>query len=118
MNDSGRHAGLPINKVTLFNGTYSEYLKQKEKKKKEIEQKDKQKNKKTLQINNKKDNTLIKNIEKEIDIKEKKKKEIEQMMLKEEIYNDYKKMNELQDILTKIDKEINEKLDEWEKLNS
>ena len=40
------------------------------------------------------------------------------MMLEEEIYNDYKKMNELQDILTKIDKEINEKLEEWEKLNS
>ena len=32
--------------------------------------------------------------------------------------NDYKKMNELQDILIKIEKEINEKLEEWEILNS
>ena len=105
-------------KVILFNGTYSEYIKQKENNKKEVLPKEKKNNQKKIQVNNKKDNSLIKKLEKEIDIKEKKKKEIEQLMLDEKIYNDYKKMNELQDTLTKIEEEINKKIEEWEKLNS
>ena len=39
-------------------------------------------------------------------------------MLDENVYNDYKKMNELQQILSKIDNELEEKLLEWEKLCS
>ena len=39
------------------------------------------------------------------------------MMLKEETYKDYQKMNELQNILKELTKEIEEKIKEWEQLS-
>ena len=117
------------NKVTYFNGKYNQYVEQK---KKEIEsninkdRKDKQSTKllqtNDIKLNNKKrnktNNSLIKKIEKEIDIKENKKKEIEQLMLEESNYNDYQKMIELQNKLELLNREIDKLMEEWEMLNS
>ena len=107
------------NKVTYFNGTYNEYIDKKNKENNNLEQKEKIKNKKEVkEINKPKShNNLIKKLEKEIYIKEDRKKEIQNLMLKETTYNDYQKMMELQKELEIIDKEIEEKLKEWELLN-
>ena len=40
------------------------------------------------------------------------------LMLDENIYNDYKKMNELQKELNNLDKELEEKMLKWEYLSS
>lgn len=107
------------NKVTHFNGKYEEYINQKQETL-PISSSIKVSNKKNIQSNNlkyKNPINQIKKIEKEIDIKETKKKEIEKMMLKEETYKDYQKMNELQNILKELTKEIEEKIKEWEQLS-
>lgn len=118
------------NQVKYFNGKYNEYI---EHKKKEIENKNKitekskykdlnEVNKIKNSSNNKQrtknNNSLIRKIEKEIEIKENKKKEIEKLMLEEKIYTDYQQMNELQNRLEILNKEIEDKIEEWEKLNS
>ena len=108
-------------KVTYFNGTYNEYLKQKEKNRNiKINQPKVTSNisKKEIKVKPKNINSIIKKIEKEIELKELKKKEIEEMMLDEKIYTDYQKINELQINLEKINQEIEEKYNEWEKLNT
>lgn len=103
-------------KVVFFRGKYEEYLKSRCEEKIIVE---KSTNGKTVSLPREKKNTsLIRKVEKEIDQKEKKKKEIESMMLDEKVYNDYKKMNELQLILKRLDDEIDEKLLEWENLCS
>ena len=106
-------------KVTYFRGKYSEYI---EKKTTEVEEKNEQKQpekiKTTPQQKPKSNTSLIRKIEREIDQLEKSKKAIETEMLDEKVYNDYKKMNELQEKLHKIDSELEEKLLEWEKLCS
>ena len=107
-------------KITYFKGTYESYLERKKLKLEEPNVKiEKDKNTsiiKTKPKNN--NNSLIKKIEREIDQKEKKKKEIEMLMLDENIYNDYKKMNELQKELNNLDKELEEKMLKWEYLSS
>lgn len=107
-------------KITYFKGTYESYLERKKLKLEEPNIKiEKDKNTsiiKTKPKNN--NNALIKKIEREIDQKEKKKKEIEMLMLDENIYNDYKKMNELQKELNNLDKELEEKMLKWEYLSS
>ncbi len=106
-------------KVTYFRGTYKEYLATRKEETPEVIKKEQVKIKEVSSIpKEKKNNSLIRKIEKEIDQKEKKKKEIETMMLDEKIYNDYLKMNELQTILNKLDQELEEKLLEWEELCS
>lgn len=107
-------------KVTYFNGKYNEFLEYKNKKINNQPTKENIKNKKVSQNNivQKNKNPLIKKIEKEIELKEQKKKEIENMMLEESAYKDYQKMNNLQNNLQILDKEIEEKILEWEKLNS
>ena len=106
-------------KVTYFNGKYNEYLECKNKEINNQPSKENIKNKKVSQNNiiSKNKNPLIKKIEKEIELKEQKKKEIENMMLEESTYKDYQKMNKLQNNLQILDKEIEEKISEWEKLN-
>lgn len=104
--------------VIYFRGKYSEYLEQKQNTPEENNIKvTSSKNKSEVRIKSN-NNSLIRRIEKEIDQKEKQKKEIETMMLEENIYNDYKKMNELQSKLNKLDEELEEKLLEWENLCS
>lgn len=112
-------------KVTYFNGKYNQYIEQKNKEHDTLKVKEKETNKKTTKNDNqnikqqiKNKNTLIRKIEKEIDIKESKKKEIEKQMLEETTYSDYQKMNELQNNLEILNKEIEENLEEWERLNS
>lgn len=107
-------------KVTYFNGKYNEYLEYKNKEINSQPPKENINNKKVSQNNTvpKNKNLLIKKIEKEIELKEQKKKEIENMMLEESTYKDYQKMNKLQNNLQILDKEIEEKISEWEKLNS
>lgn len=103
-------------KVVFFNGTYNEYLNKKEIK--EPIENNKSKNiTKTISkpVNN---NSKIKKIEKEMDVKEKKKKEIEAMMLEEQNYNDYQKMRGLQMTIETLEKEIDNLYNEWENLNN
>lgn len=105
-------------KVVYYRGTYKEYLETKKEESKETTTKEKKNNNKVSQIKPKNNTTLIRKIEKEIDTIEKKIKEIETHMLDEKVYNDYIKMNELQQTHTNLNKELEEKLIEWEKLNS
>lgn len=105
-------------KVVFFNGKYEEYLKVREEELKEKEEISSQKKNESVNVvKPKNNNSLIRKIEKEIELKEKKKKEIESMMLDEVVYNDYKKMNELNNSLALLDREIEEKYSEWEKLS-
>ena len=105
-------------KVIYYNGKYNDYIKEKDKENSLVIKKEEKNKKIHIDISKKQNNnSLIKKIEKEIDIKETKKKEIEKMMLDENIYSDYKKMNELQNKLNEINKEIEEKMLEWEKLS-
>lgn len=106
-------------KVTFFNGRYEDYLESKNNNNEDSEiETPIKKNVFMSLVKPKNNNSLIRKIEKEIDLKEKKKKEIESMMLEENVYNDYKKMNELQDILKALDQEIEEKFAEWERLSN
>ena len=107
-------------KVIHFNGTYNEYIEKKIKENNQENIKEKNKIKKESKpiLKPKNNSSLIKKIEKEIDIKETKKKEIENMMLDENIYNDYEKMLELQKVLEILNQEIDNLFGEWEKLNS
>ena len=114
-------------KIIFFNGKYNEYIEKKKKEKEKINQKSKinqtkTSNKITNSSNNKQknktNNSLIKKVEKEIEIKENKKKEIENLMLEESVYKDHQKINKLQIELENLNQEIENKIEEWEKLNS
>ena len=106
-------------KVVFFNGKYEEYLKVREEEIKEKEEITAQKKNVSVSVvKPKNNNSLIRKIEKEIEVKEKKKKEIESMMLDEVVYNDYKKMNELNNTLSLLNREIEEKYSEWERLSN
>ena len=101
--------------VIYFNGKYQDYLNQKDiTKEKEIVI-NSPKIKKQVSKDNK---NIIKKLENEINKMELAKKEIESEMLKEEIYTDYLKMNELQNKLNQLDEEIIIKMQEWENLNN
>lgn len=112
------------NKVTFFDGTYSEYM---EKKNGEVSvvndsksEKEKSSNN-NLYLENKEKNRIknkIKRIENEIDIKEAKIKEIQEEMAKEENCTSYVKLNELQSEVQKLEDEVEQKMQEWEELNN
>lgn len=112
------------NKVTFFDGTYSEYM---EKKNGEVSvvndsksEKEKSSNN-NLYLENKEKNRIknkIKRIENEIDIKEAKIKEIQEEMAKEENCTSYVKLNELQIEVQKLEDEVEQKMQEWEELNN
>jgi len=107
-------------KVVFFNGKYNEYISKINKEKEQTQTKE---NNKIKKINpaltkSKNNNSQIKKLEKEIELKESKKKEIEEMMLDEKVYNDYQKMFELQNVLTNLDIEINKLYEDWENSNS
>lgn len=111
------------NKVTFFDGTYSEYM---EKKNGEVSvvndsKPEKEKGSNNLYLENKEKNRIknkIKRIENEIDIKEAKIKEIQEEMAKEENCTSYVKLNELQSEVQKLEDEVEQKMQEWEELNN
>ena len=61
--------------------------------------------------------TKIKRLENEIEIRENKIKLIQDEMLKEDVCTNYVKLNELQSQVQELEKEIEEKMTEWERLN-
>ena len=110
-------------KVTYFSGTYSEYMESKEnnealdKVEKEVKEK-KSSNIEYLESKEKnRARTKIKRLENEIEIRENKIKLIQDEMLKEDVCTNYVKLNELQSQVQELEKEIEEKMTEWERLN-
>lgn len=100
------------NGIKYFNGTYEEYIKERDKDKEEVKV---TKNIKCVkQEKTKSNNNLIKKLEKEIEKIELEIKNIESEMLKEEVYTDYKKINELQIKLEDLNKLLEEKMKVWE----
>ena len=110
-------------KVTYFSGTYSEYMESKEnnealdKVEKEVKEK-KSSNIEYLESKEKnRARTKIKRLENEIEIRENKIKLIQDEMLKEDVCTNYVKLNKLQRQVQELEKEIEEKMTEWERLN-
>ena len=119
-------------KVTYFNGTYEEYLNKKEEMLYE-ERDNKLQEKVTVQnkeADNKTNNSYfinkeinkmknkINKLENEIKEREDKIKALEAEMYKEENCANYLKLKEIEDEIQKINKEIEEKMQEWEELSN
>ncbi|MGN1012382.1 MAG: ABC-F family ATP-binding cassette domain-containing protein [Clostridia bacterium] len=110
-------------KVTYFSGTYSEYMESKENNEAldKVEKEVKEKKSSNIEyLENKEKNrarTKIKRLENEIEIRENKIKSIQDEMLKEYVCTNYVKLNELQSQVQELEKEIEEKMTEWERLN-
>ena len=124
------------NGVIFFDGTYEEYLEYKEKNIENIEEK--RKNEKENQINSIQNNNgkisskeqyllnkeitrrknKMKKIEEEIENIEKQIEEIETEMQRKENLTDYVKLNDLQKEKDELNKKIEDKMMEWEKLNN
>lgn len=118
-------------KVRFFRGTYSEYLEEREKQEEQVtiknnENKNKAKTEtitdnKAEYLENKERNkiqTKIKRLEEQIDRNENKINEIRKEMEKEENMTSYTKLGELQEKINQLEEENNNKLNEWEELNS
>lgn len=106
------------NEIKYFNGKYEKYLKTKEKEFVIENKAIKKKNvNKEIIKNNNNNNNQIKKIEKEIEKIELEIKDIEEEMLKEEVYTDYKKINEYQNELNDLNKLLDEKMILWEEWN-
>ena len=118
-------------KVRFFRGTYSEYLEEREKQEEQVtiknnENKNKAKTEtitdnKAEYLENKERNkiqTKIKRLEEQIDRNETKINEIRKEMEKEENMTSYTKLGELQEQINQLEEENNNKLNEWEELNS
>ena len=102
-------------KVRFFRGTYNEYLEEREKEE-EIQvakNENKKAEKEEIVTSNKADY-----LEKQIDKNEKKIDEIRKEMEKEENITSYTKLAELQEKIDELEKENENKLSEWEELNS
>lgn len=111
-------------KVIFFDGTYSEYVEKRAEQVADssVEKEDKEKlTKNNTYLENKEKNRIknkIKRIENEIDIKEAKINSLHEEMEKEENCTNYIKLNELQTEVQKIEKEIEQKMLEWEELSN
>ena len=118
-------------KVRFFRGTYSEYLEEREKQEEQVtiknnENKNKAKTEtitdnKAEYLENKERNkiqTKIRRLEEQIDRNETKINEIRKEMEKEENMTSYTKLGELQEKINQLEEENNNKLNEWEELNS
>ena len=101
-------------KSTLYNYGYNEYI---EKKQTEIKN-DEEKITKPKKIKeNKKDNSKqIKELEKEINRLDKKVEELKELLLNEEVYMDYEKSNFTNLQIENLNKILEVKMNEWEKL--
>ena len=110
------------NKVTFFDGTYSEYMEKKsdEDMTKTYTKQEKEKSSNNSYLENKEKNRIknkIKRIENEIENKEAKIKQIQEEMVKEENCTSYIKLNEFQNEIQNLEEEIEQKMQEWEDLN-
>ncbi len=106
------------NNIKYFNGTYEEYIKERDKDKEEVKTTKNIKCANQVKEKTKSNNNLIKKLEKEIEKIELEIKNIENEMLKEEVYTDYKKINELQIKLEDLNNLLEEKMKLWEEENN
>ena len=128
------------NGVIFFDGTYEEYLEYKEKNIKQIEEinKNEKENEKENVVNSTQNNNgkisskeqyllnkeitrrknKMKKIEEEIENIEKQVEQLETEMQRKENITDYVKLNDLQKEKDELNKKIEEKMMEWEKLNN
>ena len=102
--------------VTYFNGKYDEYINQKTN---VVIKKDKVKEKNSSKKESKPKTTfaIMKKLERDIDKKEKKRKELETKFFDKEIYTNITKVNEINDMIESLTKEIDKLYDEWEKIS-
>ena len=103
-------------KVIYFNGKYDEYINQKTN---VVIKKDKVKEKNPSKKESKPKTTfaIMKKLERDIDKKEKKRKELETKLFDKEIYTNITKVNEINDMIESLTKEIDKLYDEWEKIS-
>ena len=102
-------------KVVYFRGTYKEYL---ESRVEEVSTKVVDKVTKDRTVKEKSLASRIRNVEKEIDVLEKKIKSLNDQMLDEQVYSNYTKIDELQKKVDLSEKELENKMLEWEELSS
>lgn len=101
-------------KSTLYNYGYNEYI---EKKQTEIKNDEEKITKPKKVKENKKDNSKqIKELEKEINRLDKKVEELKELLLNEEVYMDYEKSNFTNLQIENLNKILEAKMNEWEKL--
>lgn len=111
--------------IVYFEGNYEEYRRKREEQNEENVLEEKMSSSKKKNTNNdyfkKKEETRRKNkiskLELEIQQKENEIKLLKDKMQSEEICNDYVKLKELQDEISRLEDIIEEKMEEWEQLN-
>ena len=102
--------------VIYFNGKYDEYINQKTN---VVIKKDKVKEKNSSKKESKPKTTfaIMKKLERDIDKKESKRKELETKLFDKEIYTNITKVNEINNMIESLTKEIDKLYDEWEKVS-
>ena len=102
--------------VVYFDGKYDEYVNQK---KSIVITSEKAKDKKISKKELKPKTTfaIMKKLERDIDKKENKRKELETKLFDKEIYTNITKVNEINDMIEKLTKEIENLYDEWENIS-
>ena len=102
--------------VVYFDGKYYEYVNQK---KSIVITSEKAKDKKISKKESKPKTTfaIIKKLERDIDKKENKRKELETKLFDKEIYTNITKVNEINDMIENLTKEIENLYDEWENIS-
>lgn len=102
--------------VVYFDGKYDEYVNQK---KSIVITSEKAKDKKISKKESKPKTTfaIMKKLERDIDKKENKRKELETKLFDKEIYTNITKVNEINDMIEKLTKEIENLYDEWENIS-
>lgn len=102
--------------VIYFNGKYDDYINQKTN---VVIKKDKVKEKNSSKKESKPKTTfaIMKKLERDIDKKESKRKELETKLFDKEIYTNITKVNEINDMIENLTKEIDKLYDEWEKVS-
>ena len=99
-----------------LDGKYDEYVNQK---KSIVITSEKAKDKKISKKESKSKTTfaIMKKLERDIDKKENKRKELETKLFDKEIYTNITKVNEINDMIEKLTKEIENLYDEWENIS-
>ena len=102
--------------VVYFDGKYDEYVNQK---KSIVITSEKTKDKKISKKESKPKTTfaIMKKLERDIDKKENKRKELETRLFDKEIYTNITKVNEINDMIENLTKEIENLYDEWENIS-
>ena len=102
--------------IVYFDGKYDEYVNQK---KSIVITSEKAKDKKISKKESKPKTTfaIMKKLERDIDKKENKRKELETKLFDKEIYTNITKVNEINDMIENLTKEIENLYDEWENIS-